>query len=80
MSITNQSCILTIYTEKLRYKINAVLMLRYILLSGIFALSISLGSCATSQCKKMQKTNNKLIAGKHDFGKKTGKWKRKQRY
>jgi hypothetical protein len=54
-------------------------MLRYLLLSGIFAVSLSLGSCQ-SQCKKMQKTNNKLIAGNHDFGKKTKKWKKKQRY
>jgi len=54
-------------------------MLRYIVLSGIFMVSLSLGSCQ-SHCKKMQKTNSKLIAGKEDFGKKTRKYKKKQRY
>lgn len=54
-------------------------MLRHLMLAGIFTLSISLGSCQ-SQCKKMQHTNNKLIAGNHDFGKKTKKWKKKQKY
>jgi hypothetical protein len=54
-------------------------MLRILTISLTVLFAISLASCS-SHCKKMQKTNNKLIAGKHDFGKKTGKWKRKQRY
>jgi hypothetical protein len=54
-------------------------MLRYFLLSSAFVVSLSLGSCM-SPCKKMQKTNGKLIAGKEDFGKKTKKYKKKQRY
>ncbi len=54
-------------------------MLRYLTLAGFFVLSLSLGSCQ-SQCKKAQNNNKKLIAGNHDFGKKTKKWKKKQKY
>jgi hypothetical protein len=63
----------------MRSGINAVHMLRYLILSGMFVLSVSLGSCRT-HCTKMQRTNQKLIAGNHDFGKKTKKWKKKQHY
>jgi len=44
-------------------------MIRTLILSGLFAFSLSFAGCQ-SHCKKMQKTNQKLIGGNHDFGKK----------
>jgi hypothetical protein len=57
-----------------------VLMIRTLILSGLFAFSLSFGACQ-SHCKKMQKTNQKLIGGNHDFGKKkeAKKYKRMNR-
>lgn len=54
-------------------------MTRTLFISAILIFGLSVSSCH-SHCKSMRKTNEKLIAGKHDFGKKTGKWKRKQNY
>jgi len=56
-------------------------MLRALTFSAlIFCCSISITGCH-SQCKHMQKTNQKLIAGNYDFGKKkeAKKFKRKNR-
>lgn len=61
--------------------VKALLMLRALTLSVvILCCSLSLASCH-SQCKHMQKTNQKLIAGNYDFGKKkeAKKFKRKNR-
>lgn len=54
-------------------------MLRVLTIALAILFSASTWNCA-GPCRKTQKTNQKLMAGKHDFGKKTGKWKRKQKY
>lgn len=45
---------------------------------GIFSLAI-LGEGCQSSCKKMQKTNGKLISGKETFGVKNKKFKKQNR-
>jgi hypothetical protein len=38
------------------------------MISLVVSIALFISSCA-SQCNKMSKTNAKLIAGNHDFGK-----------
>ncbi len=45
---------------------------------GIFSLAL-LGESCNSSCKKMQKTNSKLISGKETFGLKNKKYKKQNR-
>lgn len=54
-------------------------MIRVLTVAFMISVALSFGSCM-SPCRKAQKTNARLIAGKQDFGKKTKKWKRKQHY
>lgn len=42
-------------------------MLRTLFLAGVFTFSL-MGQGCQSQCKKMSKTNSKLISGKETFG------------
>lgn len=59
--------------------VKSVPMLRVLTFAAVAVFSLSMLSCA-SPCRKMQRTNAKLISGKETYGKKTGKWKRKQHY
>lgn len=51
---------------------------RILFFTGIFSLVILSESCHSS-CKKMQKTNGKLISGKETFGVKNKKFKKQSR-
>ena len=66
-----------IYPSTSRFNKNPA-MFRLLLLSALLAIGMTMQSCH-SQCKQMQKTNQKLIAGNHDFGKgkEAKKYKRK---
>ena len=52
--------------------------LRLLIFTGIFSLAL-LGESCSSACKKMQKTNGKLISGKEMFGVKNKKFKKQNR-
>jgi hypothetical protein len=53
-------------------------MLRILFFTGIFSLAL-LGESCQSHCKKMAKTNSKLISGKETFGLKNKKFKKQNR-
>ncbi len=53
-------------------------MVRTLFLAGIFSFAL-LGESCHSQCKKMSKTNAKLISGKETFGLKNKKFKKQNR-
>ena len=56
-------------------------MNRILFFAAVFILPFMGESCHSS-CKKMQKTNGKLISGNYDFGKKkeSKKYKRKNKH
>jgi hypothetical protein len=55
------------------------MMFRSLFFVAIFSFAL-MGESCHSACKKMAKTNGKLIAGKESFGmKKNSKYKRKNR-
>jgi hypothetical protein len=53
-------------------------MIRSLFFVAIFSLALLGGSCQ-SHCKKMSKTNSKLISGKETFGLKNKKFKKQNR-
>jgi hypothetical protein len=53
-------------------------MWRALFFAFVFSLSL-LGESCQSSCKKMQKTNGKLISGKETFGVKNKKYKKQNR-
>lgn len=53
-------------------------MWKSLFFAGIFGFAL-LGESCHSQCKKMSKTNAKLISGKETFGLKNKKFKKQNR-
>ncbi len=53
-------------------------MWKSLFFAGVFGLAL-LGESCHSQCKKMSKTNAKLISGKETFGLKNKKFKKQNR-
>jgi hypothetical protein len=53
-------------------------MVRALFFLSVFGMAL-LGESCQSSCKKMQKTNGKLISGKETFGLKNKKYKKQNR-